>query len=151
MLETTGQIPAKAQALDEQCRLLFTLLNDLPAIVYLRAPDYSIHFANRYFRQRFGDPTVGPCYRIIHHRGGQALTSPVLQLKLLQEDAAGPERLRAGLGRLMGEAGRPGGSCWRLRTSPSARGQRTLGRDRPGGTVWDLRMAEDRIPSAGRL
>ena len=25
-------------------------------------------FANRHFRERFGDPTAGPCYRVIHER-----------------------------------------------------------------------------------
>jgi hypothetical protein len=46
----------------------FSLLNELPAIIYVRAPDYAIHFANRHFRQRFGDPTSEPCYKLIHNR-----------------------------------------------------------------------------------
>ncbi len=46
----------------------FSLLNELPAIVYVRAPDYTIHFANHRFRQRFGDPTSEPCYKLIHNR-----------------------------------------------------------------------------------
>ncbi len=68
MMGSTGQIPATAQMLDEERRRLFTLLDELPAIVYLRAPDYSIAFANRHFRRRFGDPSAGPCYRVIHDR-----------------------------------------------------------------------------------
>jgi signal transduction histidine kinase len=53
---------------DEKRGRLFDLLNEMPGIVYLRAPDYAIHFANRRFRERFGDPTAEPCYKLIHNR-----------------------------------------------------------------------------------
>ena len=47
---------------------LFSLLNELPGIVYLRAPYYAIHLANRNFRQHFGDPASEPCFKVIHSR-----------------------------------------------------------------------------------
>lgn len=39
---------------------LYQLLDRLPAFVYLQAPDCSIRFANRYFRETFGEPE-GKC------------------------------------------------------------------------------------------
>ena len=43
-------------ALEAERRRLMSLLEELPAYVNLKAPDYSIKFANRFFRERFGDP-----------------------------------------------------------------------------------------------
>ncbi|MGO9579863.1 MAG: ATP-binding protein [Desulfobaccales bacterium] len=53
-------------ALEAERRRLFSLLEELPAYVNLKAPDYSIKFANRFFRERFGDPGGGPCYQVMH-------------------------------------------------------------------------------------
>jgi signal transduction histidine kinase len=53
-------------AFDAERQRLFALLNRLPALVYLKAPDYTIRFANRYFRERFGDPGTEPCYQVLH-------------------------------------------------------------------------------------
>jgi PAS domain S-box-containing protein len=46
-------------------RRLYTLLDTLPAFVYLKAPDYSIRFANQGFRSRFGDPGDQLCYQAL--------------------------------------------------------------------------------------
>jgi PAS domain S-box-containing protein len=53
-------------ALEAERRRLFSLLEELPAYVNLKAPDYSIKFANRFFRERFGDPAGQPCYQVMH-------------------------------------------------------------------------------------
>jgi len=45
---------------------LFTVLEELPALVYLQSSDYHIHFANHYFRKRFGDPSGSRCHEILH-------------------------------------------------------------------------------------
>lgn len=45
---------------------VFSLLELLPAFVYLLAPDYSIPFANKQFREVFGDPKGKHCYEILH-------------------------------------------------------------------------------------
>lgn len=55
-------------ALEAEHSRLFSLLDELPAIVYLKAPDYTIRYANRRFRARFGDPASDLCYRLIHNR-----------------------------------------------------------------------------------
>lgn len=52
-------------ALEAERRRLFSLLEEMPAYVNLKAPDYSIKFANRFFRERFGDPGGRPCYQVM--------------------------------------------------------------------------------------
>ena len=53
-------------ALEAERRRLLSLLEELPAYVYLKAPDYSIKFANRFFRERIGEPGDRPCYQVLH-------------------------------------------------------------------------------------
>ena len=45
---------------------LFSLLDCLPALVYLQAPDYSISFSNQYFWKLFGKPKNRYCYDILN-------------------------------------------------------------------------------------
>jgi PAS domain S-box-containing protein len=52
-------------ALETERRRLLSLLEELPAYVYLKAPDYSIKFANRFFRERFGSPGDRHCYQVM--------------------------------------------------------------------------------------
>ncbi|SFG75641.1 PAS domain S-box-containing protein [Desulfotomaculum arcticum] len=56
------------EALKEERQRLFSLLDSLPALVYLQAQDYSISFSNRYFWEVFGKPKKRPCYEILHGR-----------------------------------------------------------------------------------
>jgi len=57
--------------LEAEHQRLFSVLNELPALVYLIAPDYSFRFTNRFFEERFGYPGSKPCYDVFH-----GLTSP---------------------------------------------------------------------------
>ncbi len=45
---------------------LFSVLEGLPAFVYLQSTDYHIRFANRYFLDHFGAPDGRSCYQILH-------------------------------------------------------------------------------------
>ncbi|MHC1759502.1 MAG: ATP-binding protein [Negativicutes bacterium] len=45
--------------------LLYSVFEGLPAFIYLQAKDYSIRFANRAFRDRFGDPGTKCCHEVI--------------------------------------------------------------------------------------
>ena len=45
---------------------LFAVLDELPASVHLLRPDHTIVFANRYFREQFGEELEKPCYKILH-------------------------------------------------------------------------------------
>lgn len=53
--------------LKKQQARLFSLLNRLPAFVYLQAPDHTIRFANRYFRRHFGNPGGRRCFQIFRN------------------------------------------------------------------------------------
>ncbi|MFP5212661.1 MAG: MASE3 domain-containing protein [Acidobacteriota bacterium] len=47
---------------------LYALLEELPALVYLQSPDFSIRYSNRRFRDCFGDPEGVACYDILQGR-----------------------------------------------------------------------------------
>jgi len=55
-----------SQNLEKERKRLYSVLDEIPAAVHLQGNDYRIHFANRYFRERFGDPGGRPCYKILH-------------------------------------------------------------------------------------
>jgi PAS domain S-box-containing protein len=46
----------------------FSLLDELPAFVDLRSPDHCIVFANRCFRETFGNPDQRPCHLVFHEK-----------------------------------------------------------------------------------
>ncbi len=56
------------EAVEAERRRLFSLLETLPAFVYVKAPDYSIRFANRVFRETFGPPEGKHCYQAVFGR-----------------------------------------------------------------------------------
>ncbi len=56
---------AEAESIAERKRLI-SVLNALPAYVALLTPDHTIRFANRTFRQIFGDPDGRHCYEVLH-------------------------------------------------------------------------------------
>ncbi len=53
------------EVLEAERGRLYSLLDGLPAFVYLQAPDHSVRFANRYFREHFGEPEGKPCYEVL--------------------------------------------------------------------------------------
>jgi PAS domain S-box-containing protein len=56
----------KAQDLiNKERQRFFSLLDGLPAFVYLLARDHSIRFVNQSFRKTFGEPQNRPCYETI--------------------------------------------------------------------------------------
>jgi PAS domain S-box-containing protein len=63
--DVTALRRAEAAVETERQRLL-SLLEELPAYVYLKAQDYSIKFANRFFRERFGESENRPCYEVMY-------------------------------------------------------------------------------------
>lgn len=52
----------------EEHQKLFSLLDELPALVYLKAPDYFIRFANRIFRDTFGPWEGKRCFEVLFGR-----------------------------------------------------------------------------------
>jgi signal transduction histidine kinase len=67
-------------AVGEERRRLYAVLDGLPAVVYLKAPDYTIRFANRRFRMRYGDPGDHLCYRIVHGRDAPCEFCPTAEV-----------------------------------------------------------------------
>ncbi len=68
------------QALEKERQRFFALLETLPAYVYLQAPDHSIRFANRYYRQLFGDTEGVPCYKSLWDRDEPCETCPTFTI-----------------------------------------------------------------------
>lgn len=52
------------EALQAERARFFTVLEELPGFVYVRGADFSIRYANRYFRETFGDPEGKRCYEL---------------------------------------------------------------------------------------
>ena len=52
--------------LEKERRRLFSVLEELPASVHLLRPDHSIFYANRYFREQFGEVKHKPCFKLLH-------------------------------------------------------------------------------------
>ncbi len=64
-------ITARKQAeerLEAERQRLYALLDGLPGFVSLRAPDYSVPYANRYFMEMFSDPKGRVCYEVKFQR-----------------------------------------------------------------------------------
>jgi PAS domain S-box-containing protein len=57
------------EALEGERQRLFSLLERLPAAIYLVRPDYTLTFVNRYFRELFGEPEGRPCHEVLHGLG----------------------------------------------------------------------------------
>ena len=47
---------------------LYNMLDFLPMAFHLQAPDYTVPFANKVFRERFGDPQKRLCHDLMHKR-----------------------------------------------------------------------------------
>ncbi len=62
------ELEKAGEALKRERQSLYSLLDAVPGFVFLRAPDYSVRFANRYFREHFGEPVEKPCHEIMANR-----------------------------------------------------------------------------------
>jgi len=78
--ELTERRRAEA-ATEAERRRLYTLLDELPALVYLKAPDYTIRFANRAFRKAYGAPEGRRCYEAF---GRTEICQQCASLKVLE-------------------------------------------------------------------
>ncbi len=79
-LRTQAERTQAEQALQHERQWLFNLLDELPVYVYLVAPDYSIRFANRYFREHFGNPNGMYCYKILRNSQEPCDACPSLEI-----------------------------------------------------------------------
>lgn len=109
--ETPALIPPSQPQVSPERQRLYAILDGLPAIVYLRAPDFRIRFANSAFRERFGDPGAAPCYHTIHKRStpcepcaAQALASAPAEWEWTDDEGRGYQHYARPLVDLDGDA-----------------------------------------------
>lgn len=69
-----------AAALAAERQRFFSLLEELPAYICLAAPDKSVKFANRCFREQFGDPEGRSCFEMMHGCGELCQDCPTFQV-----------------------------------------------------------------------
>ncbi|MFZ1515250.1 MAG: ATP-binding protein [Saprospiraceae bacterium] len=55
-------------ALLEERQNLYNMLDNLPMAFHLQGSDYSVPFANKVFRERFGAPEKRKCFDLMHNR-----------------------------------------------------------------------------------
>ena len=66
--EQTAEIRRTCKAVDAERQRLYNVLESLPAYVVLLTPDYHVPFANRFFRERFGESHGKRCYEYLFQR-----------------------------------------------------------------------------------
>jgi len=69
-----------AGRVQEERELLFSVLELVPSFVYLQNRDYSVSYANRRFKELFGDPADRPCYQLIAGRQAPCENCPTLRV-----------------------------------------------------------------------
>lgn len=67
--ELEMRVRERTKELEKERRRLYEVLETLPVIVCLLTPDYRVAFANRAFRERFGEPGGRHCYDHCYGRG----------------------------------------------------------------------------------
>ena len=56
------------ETIENERKRFYELLEELPVYIYLLAPDHTIRFANRYFRERFGEFKGRFCHEVLYRR-----------------------------------------------------------------------------------
>ncbi|MCD1296299.1 hypothetical protein CUJ83_14950 [Methanocella sp. CWC-04] len=73
------------QAVEAESKRLFSLLDSLPAFVYLQGPDHTIKFANKYFIDNFGEPAGKFCFQVLHDRENSSKICPTMEVFITKE------------------------------------------------------------------
>lgn len=66
--------------LEEEKKRSATILERLPAFIVLLAPDFSLSYSNRYFRDNFGEPEGRHCYHLFKGRKTPCPICPSLEI-----------------------------------------------------------------------
>ncbi|WP_333873570.1 PAS domain-containing protein [Methylobacter sp.] len=64
----TAELAQAYTAVHAERQLLHDVLQALPVYVLLLSPDYQVTFANRFFKQRYGNDHGRPCYKYLFKR-----------------------------------------------------------------------------------
>jgi K+-sensing histidine kinase KdpD len=57
-----------AEIIKNERHKFFNMLDQLPICFHLQADDYTVPFANKMFKKRFGSPDTGLCHQLMHNR-----------------------------------------------------------------------------------
>jgi len=68
LIAELDEIRQRTEVLEIERKRLFRILDELPAQVYLTAPDHTFRYSNRLFQECFGNPDRKPCYMVFHGR-----------------------------------------------------------------------------------
>jgi signal transduction histidine kinase len=68
------------KAIDSERQKFFNILDQLPVCFYLQADDYSVPFANKMYKERFGPPESGMCYQVMHKRSELCMPCPTFKV-----------------------------------------------------------------------
>ena len=87
------------EAVEAERQRLFSILDELPVYVYLHGPDYTVRFANRVFREHFGEPNGRPCYGILRGRSQpcEDCSSEEVLTSQSPQESQSDQSIRAGL------------------------------------------------------
>lgn len=66
--EEANKLRDLEDALRAERQKFFNMLDNLPIAFHLQAPDYSVPYANKIFRERFGNPEKRRCHDLMHQR-----------------------------------------------------------------------------------
>jgi len=69
------------EALKNERQRLFTLLEELPSLIAIKAPDYSISYTNRFYREFFGNTQGKRCYEL---KGREAPCDGCRQIRVFE-------------------------------------------------------------------
>ncbi len=75
---TENYLPVKK--LEEGRKVFFDMLENLPIAFHLQAPDHSVPFANKMFRDRFGSPGNKHCFELMHNRNEPCQFCPTFRV-----------------------------------------------------------------------
>lgn len=68
VIRDVTELKRTLRLLDAERKRFFSILNEMPAFVSLRGRDYSVQYANRRFREDFGEPGDRRCYEALEGR-----------------------------------------------------------------------------------
>lgn len=66
--ELERRVEQRTKELADERQRLYAVLEALPVYVILLTPDYHVSFANKFFRERFGDDRGRPCFEYLFKR-----------------------------------------------------------------------------------
>ena len=75
-----SSLEMSGKTLKRERKTLYSLLDSIPGFVFIRAHNYSIGFANRYFIEYFGEPGERHCYEVMAGRKGPCENCKILNV-----------------------------------------------------------------------